>query len=78
MAHRHRASVAAKAERAALGNSCGHVDCPVCVRTVHRETNPRYYALLTRLKALTGCPVPEARQNVLRVGEIEGDDSRRW
>jgi len=50
----------------------------VCVRTVHRETNPRYYALLTRLKALTGCPVPEARQNVLRVGEIEGDDSRRW
>jgi carbamoyltransferase len=27
------------------------------VQTVHRETNPRYHALLTRFKALTGCPV---------------------
>jgi carbamoyltransferase len=24
---------------------------------VHRETNPRYHALLSRFKALTGCPV---------------------
>jgi len=27
------------------------------VQTVHRETNPRYHALLERFKALTGCPV---------------------
>src|SRR5262249_3802910 len=26
-------------------------------QTVHRETNPRYHALLTRFKELTGCPV---------------------
>jgi len=24
---------------------------------VHRETNPRYHALLTAFKAVTGCPV---------------------
>jgi carbamoyltransferase len=24
---------------------------------VHAETNPRYYALISRFKALTGCPV---------------------
>jgi carbamoyltransferase len=24
---------------------------------VHRETNPRYHALLSRFKAQTGCPV---------------------
>jgi len=24
---------------------------------VHRDTNPRYHALISRFKALTGCPV---------------------
>jgi carbamoyltransferase len=27
------------------------------VQTVHRETNPRYYALLKAFEAKTGCPV---------------------
>jgi carbamoyltransferase len=27
------------------------------VQTVHRDTNPRYHALLERFGALTGCPV---------------------
>jgi len=34
-----------------------HVDYSARVQTVHRETNPRYYALISRFKALTGCPV---------------------
>jgi carbamoyltransferase len=34
-----------------------HVDYSARVQTVHRETNPRYHALLTRFKAATGCPV---------------------
>ena len=34
-----------------------HVDYSARVQTVHRETNPRYHALLARFKALTGCPV---------------------
>ena len=34
-----------------------HVDFSARIQTVHRETNPRYHALLTRFKALTGCPV---------------------
>ncbi len=34
-----------------------HVDYSARVQTVHRETNPRYHALLTRFKELTGCPV---------------------
>jgi carbamoyltransferase len=34
-----------------------HVDYSARIQTVHAETNPRYHALLTRLKALTGCPV---------------------
>jgi carbamoyltransferase len=31
-----------------------HVDYSARVQTVHRETNPRYHALITRFKALTG------------------------
>ena len=27
------------------------------IQTVHRETNPRYHALLSSFKARTGCPV---------------------
>jgi carbamoyltransferase len=34
-----------------------HVDCSARIQTVHRETNYRYHALLSRFKALTGCPV---------------------
>ncbi|MEO5362608.1 MAG: carbamoyltransferase [Magnetococcus sp. DMHC-8] len=34
-----------------------HVDYSARVQTVHRETNPRYHALLSLFKAQTGCPV---------------------
>ena len=34
-----------------------HVDYSARVQTVHQETNPRYYALLSRFKELTGCPI---------------------
>ena len=34
-----------------------HVDYSARVQTVHQHTNPRYLALLSRFKALTGCPV---------------------
>ncbi len=34
-----------------------HVDYSARVQTVHRQTNPRYHALITRFKETTGCPV---------------------
>lgn len=34
-----------------------HVDYSARVQTVHADTNPRYYALLSAFKSLTGCPV---------------------
>ena len=34
-----------------------HVDHSARIQTVHRETNPRFHALLTRFKGLTGCPM---------------------
>jgi carbamoyltransferase len=34
-----------------------HVDYSARVQTVHADTNKRYHALLSRFKALTGCPV---------------------
>ena len=34
-----------------------HVDYSARVQTVHRDTNPRYHALLTEFKRTTGCPV---------------------
>jgi carbamoyltransferase len=34
-----------------------HVDYSARVQTVHGDTNPRYHALITRFKELTGCPV---------------------
>ncbi|MCC7486348.1 MAG: carbamoyltransferase [Burkholderiales bacterium] len=34
-----------------------HVDYSARVQTVHRETNPRFHALLTEFKRRTGCPV---------------------
>lgn len=34
-----------------------HVDYSARIQTVHRETNPRYFSLLTAFHELTGCPV---------------------
>jgi len=34
-----------------------HVDYSARIQTVHRDTNPRYHALLTLFKERTGCPV---------------------
>jgi carbamoyltransferase len=34
-----------------------HVDYSARIQTVHRETNPRYHALLARFGRRTGCPV---------------------
>lgn len=34
-----------------------HVDYSARVQTVHRDTNPRYHALISRFKGLTGCGV---------------------
>ena len=34
-----------------------HVDYSARVQTVHADTNPRYYALLTAFERETGCPV---------------------
>jgi carbamoyltransferase len=34
-----------------------HVDYSARVQTVHRETNPRYHALIAAFERLTGCPV---------------------
>ncbi|HWA38244.1 MAG TPA: carbamoyltransferase [Burkholderiales bacterium] len=34
-----------------------HVDYSARVQTVHRDTNDRYYELLTEFERLTGCPV---------------------
>lgn len=34
-----------------------HVDYSARVQTVHRETNPRYHALISQFKRKTGCPV---------------------
>ena len=34
-----------------------HVDYSARIQTVDKETNPRYHALITRFKELTGCPV---------------------
>lgn len=33
-----------------------HVDYSARIQTVHKETNPRYYALIEKFKELTGCP----------------------
>jgi carbamoyltransferase len=34
-----------------------HVDYSARIQTVHKETNPRYYALISAFKEKTGCPV---------------------
>jgi carbamoyltransferase len=37
--------------------ACTHVDYSARIQTVHRETNPRYHALISAFKERTGCPV---------------------
>jgi carbamoyltransferase len=34
-----------------------HVDYSARIQTVHKETNPRYHALISRFEELAGCPV---------------------
>ena len=34
-----------------------HVDYTARIQTVHKETNPRYHAIISKFKELTGCPV---------------------
>jgi len=34
-----------------------HVDYSARIQTVHRDTNPRFHALISAFKARTGCPV---------------------
>ena len=34
-----------------------HVDYSARIQTVHRETNPKYYALIKKFKEKTGCPL---------------------
>ena len=34
-----------------------HVDYSARIQTVHSDTNPKYYALITKFKEITGCPV---------------------
>jgi carbamoyltransferase len=34
-----------------------HVDYSARIQTVHANTNPLFHRLLTRFKALTGCPI---------------------
>ena len=34
-----------------------HVDYSARIQTVHKETNPKYYNLLSKFKKKTGCPV---------------------
>jgi len=34
-----------------------HVDYSARIQTVHKETRPQYYALITKFKELTGCPI---------------------
>ncbi len=34
-----------------------HVDYSARIQTVHKETNPKYFKLLTKFKEKTGCPV---------------------
>jgi carbamoyltransferase len=34
-----------------------HVDYSARIQTVHKDTNPRYHALISAFQAMTGCPV---------------------
>jgi carbamoyltransferase len=43
--------------RRSLVPAVTHVDYSARVQTVHKDTNPRFYALLQHFYALTGCPL---------------------
>jgi len=32
-----------------------HVDYSACIQTVHSDTNPKYYAVISKFKEKTGC-----------------------
>ncbi len=34
-----------------------HVDYSARIQTVHSDTNPKYYSLISRFKEMTGCPI---------------------
>jgi len=34
-----------------------HIDYSARIQTVHKETNPRYHALISDFKSITGCPI---------------------
>ncbi len=34
-----------------------HVDYSARIQTVHADTNPRYHAVISKFKAMTGCPI---------------------
>ena len=34
-----------------------HVDYSARIQTVHKDTNPRYHAVISRFKEKTGCPI---------------------
>ena len=34
-----------------------HVDYSARIQTVHSDTNPKYHALITKFKDLSGCPI---------------------
>ena len=34
-----------------------HVDYSARIQTVHKNTNPKYYKLISKFKEITGCPI---------------------
>ena len=34
-----------------------HVDYSARIQTVHEDTNPKYYKLISKFKEITGCPI---------------------
>ena len=34
-----------------------HVDYSARIQTVHQNTNPKYYKLISKFKEITGCPI---------------------
>jgi len=55
-----------------------HVDFSARVQTVHRETNPRFHALLEVFDALTGCPVLVNTSLNVRGEPIVGSPEDAW
>ena len=53
--HEEKRMAMSDTERALFG--IDRLNYSARIQTVHRETNPRYYALIERFRTLTGCPV---------------------